>query len=211
MKKKSWDPKLEGRTFAQITAESVKRIGQGVILDAGGGSYSDPSIPTPPEIICGKMISKFKVKRLDIDPNMKPDILGDIRDLPVESNSIDILTCSHVIEHLFQHEVFKALSEFARVLKPDGLCFITCPDLQATAVEVAKGNLEGPLYESWNSGPMTALDMIYGYHKLIPSNPFMMHKTGFTGDTLTHKMATNGFRLAVVWCADYSLYALGWK
>ena len=211
MKAKTWMPKLEGRTFAQVASDAVKRIGRGVILDAGGGGYGDPNVPTPPQIICGKLISKFKVIRLDIDPAMKPDIVGDILDMPVKANSIDILTCSHVVEHLFPHEVPKAFSEFVRVLKPGGMCFIACPDLQAVAVEVAKGNLEGPLYESWNAGPMTALDTIYGYSKMVAGNPFMMHKTGFTGTTLTEKMAGMGFEVAVVWCADFSLYAFGWK
>ena len=55
--------------------------------------------------------------RLDIDPSVKPDIVGDILDLNViDDNSYDAVFSSHNIEHVFMHEVKIALSEFKRVL-----------------------------------------------------------------------------------------------
>jgi predicted SAM-dependent methyltransferase len=59
--------------------------------------------------------------RLDIDPAVKPDIVGTMLDMSaVASESVDALFSSHNIEHLYPHEVSMALQEFLRVLKPDG-------------------------------------------------------------------------------------------
>ena len=76
--------------------------------------------------------------RFDIDPIVKPDLIGTITDMTeVENSSVDAVYSSHNIEHLYAHEVPKALMEFKRVLKTDGFCVITCPDLQEVARLVA--------------------------------------------------------------------------
>ena len=57
--------------------------------------------------------------RFDIDPNMKPDIVGAMTDMSlVPTASMDALYSSHNIEHVFAHEVPIALKEFHRVLNP---------------------------------------------------------------------------------------------
>ena len=63
--------------------------------------------------------------RLDIDPSVNPDIIGDILDLnDIKDNSYDAVFSSHNIEHVFMHEVKIALNEFKRVLKDDGFLLI---------------------------------------------------------------------------------------
>jgi SAM-dependent methyltransferase len=53
------------------------------------------------------------------------DIKSEIYDIPVEANSFDYILCTQVMEHLqYPH---KAFTEFARILKPGGLLFVTCP------------------------------------------------------------------------------------
>lgn len=49
----------------------------------------------------------------------------DIMSLPFEDNSFDVVMCSHVLEHVFDD--IKAMSEFRRVLKPDGIAIIQVP------------------------------------------------------------------------------------
>ena len=67
----------------------------------------------------------------DIDESVQPDLVGTMTDMSsVSSESVDAVFSSHNIEHLYPHEVPVALSEFLRVLKPDGFAVITCPDLQ---------------------------------------------------------------------------------
>jgi len=49
----------------------------------------------------------------------------DIHDIPMEDNSIDVIFCNHVLEHV--DDDFKALSEMKRVLKPGGWAILQIP------------------------------------------------------------------------------------
>ena len=49
--------------------------------------------------------------------------------LPLEDNSVDIITCNHVLEHIFYTE--NLLQEFKRILKPTGICIVSVPNLSA--------------------------------------------------------------------------------
>ena len=49
----------------------------------------------------------------------------DIHDIPLEDNSIDVIFCNHVLEHV--KDDFKALREMKRVLKPGGWAILQIP------------------------------------------------------------------------------------
>ena len=57
--------------------------------------------------------------------NASPDILGDALMLPIKSNSVDILLCSQVIEHVRVPKLL--IEECYRVLKPGGGFILTGP------------------------------------------------------------------------------------
>lgn len=59
----------------------------------------------------------------DIDPERKPDVVGDIARMPFENNSYGTIVCSEVFEHLQDPKA--AVSEIHRVLKPGGLLLLT--------------------------------------------------------------------------------------
>lgn len=132
--------------------------------------------------------------RLDIDPDVSPDIIASITDMSVvPSGSVDAIWSAHNLEHLRAHEVPVALREFRRVLRPMGFALVTMPDLQQVAALVAEGNLEGTAYVS-ALGPIAALDMLYGFRPAVAvGNDFMGHKTGFTAGTLTAHLQSAGF------------------
>lgn len=133
--------------------------------------------------------------RLDINPAVRPDIVGTLTDMAaVPSASVDALYSSHNIEHLYPHEVPLALAEFHRVLRDDGFAVITCPDLQAVAAAVAANRLLEPLYES-GMGPISAIDILYGHRgEIAAGNEFMAHRCGFTYDVLQNALFDAGFR-----------------
>ena len=63
---------------------------------------------------------------LDKNPNKSYLSKDDITDLNIFSdNTFDIIICFHVLEHILDD--IKAISEIKRVLKPDGLAFISVP------------------------------------------------------------------------------------
>lgn len=152
--------------------------------------------------------------RLDIDPDVMPDIIGTITDMAdVESGSMDALYSSHNLEHLAAHEVPLALREFRRVLTPRGIALITLPDLQSVAELVAAGKLIEPAYVS-PLGPIAPLDILYGFRpSLAQGNAFMGHRTGFTDRSLLAALVEAGFADAAVQrsARSFSLWAIAFR
>jgi len=132
--------------------------------------------------------------RLDLDPAVGPDIVCSITDMsPISASTIDAVWSSHNLEHLQRHEVPLALAEFIRVLKPQGLLLLTLPDLQQVAQLVVEDRIEDQAYLS-SSGPITALDMIFGHTaSLARGNQLMAHRTGFTARMLQKVLVEAGF------------------
>jgi SAM-dependent methyltransferase len=132
--------------------------------------------------------------RYDIDPSVKPDIIGSMLDMSaVETGSMDAIFSSHNIEHLYPHEVPAALAEFRRVLKPDGYAVITCPDLQSICALIVDDKLTEPAYES-TMGPISPLDILYGHvASMKRGNIYMAHRSGFTQRSLTEALTSSGF------------------
>jgi tetratricopeptide (TPR) repeat protein len=151
--------------------------------------------------------SAWQEIRLDIDPEVEPDLIGSITDLSaVADNSMDALYSSHNLEHIFRDEVPIALAEFFRVLKPGGLLLVTMPDLQAVAKFVAEGKLEEPI-ETYPSGAqITAIHAIFG-----EGNGFMLHRTGFTTKTLRSKLTAAGFQEITICSESINLWGKGYK
>lgn len=59
----------------------------------------------------------------DIDPERKPDVIGDVHQLPFPNETFDIVVCIEVLEHL--HTPSLALAEIQRVLRKNGLLLLT--------------------------------------------------------------------------------------
>lgn len=136
----------------------------------------------------------WKELRFDIDPGVKPDYVGTMVDMTaIDDGFVDAIFSSHNIEHLYFHQVPLALAEFKRVLKPDGVLVITCPDIQEVAKLVAEDKLMEPAYESL-AGPITPLDILYGFARPISQgNTYMAHRCGFTETVLRDTIFAGGF------------------
>ena len=143
----------------------------------------------------GFQTTQWQEIRIDIDPSNEPDILGSMLDMSaVASASVDAIYSAHNIEHVYTHEVPVVLAEFLRVLKPDGIAVITCPDLQSVCALVAQDKLTDAAYQS-QAGPITPLDILYGHGDAVKAGfHFMAHKTGFTEKSLTQALQAAGFQ-----------------
>ncbi len=73
------------------------------------------------------------VVRLDINGDHKPDVIHDLRvhPLPFSDNEFDEIHAYEVLEHLAPQGdfkfFFKEFTEYARILKPGGRFFASCP------------------------------------------------------------------------------------
>ncbi|MES2979277.1 MAG: methyltransferase domain-containing protein [Pseudomonadota bacterium] len=152
--------------------------------------------------------------RLDIDAAVRPDILGSMTDMSlIDDLAVDAIFSSHNIEHLYPHEVPIALSEVIRVLKGDGFCVITCPDLKSVSKLVLQDQLLEPAYIS-RAGPISPLDILYGHGASISGgNYFMSHRCGFTEKTLRQTLISSGFSSVATSCrpGSFDLWAIGCK
>lgn len=139
--------------------------------------------------------SAWREIRLDVDESVAPDIVcstADMRDV-VSSASFDALWSSHNVEHLYDHEVLPAFSEFRRVLKPGGFALIRCPDLGAIVEAIQSNGLDAVAYVS-PAGPITPLDMLFGHRASIArGNSYMAHHTAFTDERLAGMLLEAGF------------------
>lgn len=152
--------------------------------------------------------------RLDIDPAVRPDIIGTMTDMAaLGDGSVDAVYSAHNIEHLYPHEVPAALAEFRRVLRPDGFVVIACPDLQALGETIARGEIDQPLYDS-PAGPIAALDILFGHRgRMAAGNLYMAHRTGFTAASLKAALKAAGLIPVAVnrYPKAYELWAIAAK
>lgn len=151
------------------------------VLHAGCGGA-----PLPEWVPCDREV------RLDINPDMKPDIVASMVDMAgVDDESVDVVYTSHSLEHLYPLEVDQCLRSVVRVLRPGGALFVCVPNLEGITPD------EEVVYEA-ECGPVTGRDMFYGHHKFVMSNPHMTHRTGFIPSTLAAALERAGLRVRLV-------------
>ena len=104
----------------------------------------------------------------------------DVRNLPFKDNEVDLIYASHVFEYFDRQDSVNVLSEWRRVLKPNGLLRLAVPDFKSM-IELYQEGLPldyflGPLYGRINMGD----DLIY-------------HKTVYDETSLCNLLVKNGF------------------
>jgi SAM-dependent methyltransferase len=149
------------------------------VLYAGSGFHH-----VPPEIF-----PDWEEVRLDIDLDTDPDVVASITDLGIlQTGTFAAIYSAHTLEHIYPHEVPKALREFRRVLTDDGFALIFVPNLEGLTLSSNE-----VLYESV-IGPVYAFDMIYGFRADVAAHPnTMAHHTGFTAALLKGALLEAGF------------------
>lgn len=142
--------------------------------------------------------------RLDIDPQVKPDIVASLIDLG-DIGTFDAVWSSHVVEHLYPHQVRVALAELYRVTAPGGYAMVVVPDLEGVPAT------EDVLFES-AIGPLSGLDLIYGCRFDLERSPYMAHHSGFVSKTLEDAMKAAGFDVVTMKrLPEFNLMAVGQK
>jgi SAM-dependent methyltransferase len=148
--------------------------------------------------------------RVDIDPESEPDVVASIADMTeaFPDGVFDAVWCSHVLEHLFAHEVPLAAAEFRRVLRPDGFALVTSPDLETIAGLILDGGLDQTAYMS-PSGPITPHDMLFGHSASLARGRWAMaHNTGFTCASMGDILVAAGFAEVVARRQRFDLWAV---
>jgi hypothetical protein len=74
------------------------------------------------------------VTTLDFDPEVRPDIVGDVTQIPCAEGSFDCVLAAEVLEHIPFSEFGKALSELKRVSRGHVVITLPAPFVGASAL-----------------------------------------------------------------------------
>jgi SAM-dependent methyltransferase len=179
---------------------------QRCVLNVGG---NNKAIPIPGHF------KNWKHDLLDIDPEVRPEVLLDARQLTSLTPAIyDAVYCSHNLEHFHSGDVPRVLKGFLHVLKPDGFAEIRVPDLQAVVEHWVKNgmDIEDVLYQS-AAGPIMIKDVLYGLGWEIErrGQEFFSHKTGFTLKSLARVLVECGFHTVKLQRGFFELRAVAYR
>jgi len=136
MKRISTGERLEFYDFSDVTVEHLHRyaianelVRDKVVLDiASGEGYGSFILSKYASKVTGVDIDKetvFNAQKKYLSNNLNY-ILGSADNIPVDSNSVDVVVSFETIEHHDKHE--EMLMEIKRVLKPDGILIMSSPD-----------------------------------------------------------------------------------
>ena len=103
--------------------QKIRSIAEGSEIIDLGGAEGFIKILAPYK----SLFKNTRYRSIDISPESKPDIVGDIHNLPLQDGSIDGILCISVLEHIERPEI--AFNEMYRILKPGGKCLIYVPFL----------------------------------------------------------------------------------
>lgn len=118
------------------------------------------------------------------------DYRCDLRVLPFASNEFDIVYSSHTLEHFTREEMPKVLSEWIRILKPDGELRLVLPNIEWAAEQIleSKGELSND-----------TLNVLYGSQEYEQN----FHKVGFTPREIRQLLVARGFRTIDIDASQY--------
>lgn len=117
---------------------------------------------------------------LSIDLAGDPDIVADVKALPLPDEYADEAMAIHVLEHIYRWDVPATLSEWRRVLKPGALMVIEVPDLLKCCRNVLAGAGERMGIWGLMGDP--------GY-----CEPLMTHKWAWSAEELAQELRAAGF------------------
>lgn len=119
---------------------------------------------------------------LDIDPGVRPDVLGDARSMPQFADcTFDEILASHILEHFMETEIIPTLKEWNRILAPGGKITIVVPDAWKVCVD-------------WINEKLSEDQVLKGFIGDNQSkSPWMLHKTFFWYTRLKRILEENNF------------------
>lgn len=172
---------LAREPFYQIAGKYIASVPALKIVDIGAGDGSFVSHIT-------KSNEDSEVYLLDANPETVDKLAAEFGNvvlykapdtLPFDDSSIDLVHCSHLVEHLTHGELYRFLGEINRVLKPGGLIIISAPLLwdnfyndmshikpYSPAVFINYLTSKERVYTNENiSTGYTVVEVVYRYHR----------------------------------------------
>lgn len=124
---------------------------------------------------CGNMKLQGYLN-IDIRQTPATDMIGDIRALKFEPESVDEILGYHVIEHMTYQDAIRSLSLWHCILKKGSRLILEWPDLEKICRSIIMGCSDDILH-------------LYGANRF----PYDMHQWGYTEKTMKELLEKIGF------------------
>jgi SAM-dependent methyltransferase len=171
------------------TAERVSKyfggaeVREGRILASNIDKHVEDSYTTAYNLGCGNKKWDGWIN-VDLHSDIA-DIKCDLRNLEIASDSADAVAAIHVLEHFYEWEVFDVLTEWKRILKPNGKMILELPCMDKVFAYVHNCVVnKQPLQ------PFMTLLALYGDPK--HKQPAMCHKWGWFQEPLRQMLESVG-------------------
>lgn len=145
-------------------------------------AFSFPPCPAGlrANLACG---DDYRSGFVNVDIRPTGDIVGDVTSLPFASGSVAYLVVHDILEHFPRSRTDGLLSEWVRILAPDGLMDLKVPNLRRLGYHVSR--LHKTHYPS-------AVENLYGGHRWGPDGGYDAHHWGWTADALEATLRSHG-------------------
>lgn len=130
-------------------------------------------------------------KGVDVVARPGADIIAPADAIPLKDSSVEEIMAIHLFEHILPWDAPKALDEWYRLLKPGGLLVLEMPDLKKCCENVLK-ILAGGHVMAGKHPNQAGMWGLYGDDRL--EDPWMLHRWGYTYQTIRPLLAQAGFR-----------------
>lgn len=114
---------------------------------------------------------------------------------PIPNNCIDEILNVHVIEHIMPDQVLPMLKEWHRILKPNGIVAIEWPDLLKMCTYIVQDPTR--IYSENKKILKRGVAGIFGNIARYQDTA-MLHKWGYSADSMIKILKDAGFRKAVI-------------
>jgi ubiquinone/menaquinone biosynthesis C-methylase UbiE len=108
--------------------------------------------------------------------------------LLIKDGIVDIISSSHLLEHLTREEGYNFLKECYRIMKPGGIIRISVPDTKKITEDYVEGRIRE--HRFINTGVADADDDAGAYYNLLLAG----HKTLYDSDSLRSLLSKVGFK-----------------
>ncbi|AVR45950.1 hypothetical protein C7S20_12180 [Christiangramia fulva] len=113
---------LKREPFFQIAKNLIKESYRVLDIGPGDGEFA---------FYCNKediyLFDRNEKTVKHLKKKYKNVFLGELPKLPFDSQFFDVIHISHVIEHLYPHQLYESLNEMNRCCKPGGFIIISTP------------------------------------------------------------------------------------
>ena len=127
----------------------------------------------------------FDLREITVD-GRKTDMFGDVREISniFKPETFSVISCLHVIEHLYLTDAIKLIRDCYTILKPGGELLLEGPDVVKLA-------------ELYVGDAQVLIEYFYGDEskRLGQWGDVMMHKWGWTADLIVAAMEKQNFQI----------------